>query len=449
MNGQNQDAGFSQVRSTVHSRLDQDIHWNQNTPEDAFEAGTVGSLLHDELSPDSAVQVAMLKNPKLQGIYASLGIAQADLVQAGLLKNPVISFDMRFPGRPHYPIDVNIEQEFVDLFLLPLRQKIAASRFEQAKLEVTDSVLRHAFTTRAAFFKLQGSMQLADLRRTPLAAADASADAATKLHDAGNIADLPLGAESRAARSGEAGSCRGRGAGGTKPRRFESAAGGVGPAGHLDDLESFARSAGRGNPPEDIEAARPAESPRSGGRQTVRRNRPRGRLCGLCGIFLRALGVSYAREADVASTVGPSVRVPVPLFDQGQAARARAEATLHQAQAHYESAMLEVRVEVRTLYSQMISAHARAHALQTVILPRQHLILEQTQLHYNAMAAGIFDILNARQSEITATADYVQSLTDYWTARARLQRAVGGQFPTASGIQPATAPATLPSGDTK
>ena len=49
-------------------------------------------LLQKELSVDTAVQIALLNNRDLQGSYASLGIAQADLVEAGLLENPVFSY---------------------------------------------------------------------------------------------------------------------------------------------------------------------------------------------------------------------------------------------------------------------------------------------------------------------------------------------------------------------
>ena len=40
----------------------------------------------------SAVQVALLNNRGLQATYAELGIAEADVVQAGRLRNPGFSF---------------------------------------------------------------------------------------------------------------------------------------------------------------------------------------------------------------------------------------------------------------------------------------------------------------------------------------------------------------------
>ena len=59
------------------------------------------------------------------------------------------------------------------------------------------------------------------------------------------------------------------------------------------------------------------------------------------------------------------------------------------------------------------------------------------------MLLGVFELLEAKQNEIDAGRAYVAALTDYWTARAELERAVGGRLPTpGSTTQPATIPAT-------
>jgi cobalt-zinc-cadmium efflux system outer membrane protein len=47
------------------------------------------------LADDAAV--AMLNNRDLQAIYSDLGLAQADLVQAGLFRNPILDAAVLFP----------------------------------------------------------------------------------------------------------------------------------------------------------------------------------------------------------------------------------------------------------------------------------------------------------------------------------------------------------------
>ena len=51
----------------------------------------VAALMARPLTVERALQVALLNNRELRATLEQLGVAQADLVQAGLLQNPVIS----------------------------------------------------------------------------------------------------------------------------------------------------------------------------------------------------------------------------------------------------------------------------------------------------------------------------------------------------------------------
>ena len=67
-------------------------------------------------------------------------------------------------------------------------------------------------------------------------------------------------------------------------------------------------------------------------------------------------------------------------------------------------------------------------------------------LEYNAMQMGIFELLQAKQAEIDAGRDYVESLRDYWTARADLEKAVGGRLTNAAVTTRPTTQPTIPAG---
>jgi cobalt-zinc-cadmium efflux system outer membrane protein len=63
------------------------------------------------------------------------------------------------------------------------------------------------------------------------------------------------------------------------------------------------------------------------------------------------------------------------------------------------------------------------------------------------MFIGVFQLLAARQQEIDAGREYIEALRGYWTARAQLERAVGGQLPGigfADASRPTTMPASAP-----
>jgi cobalt-zinc-cadmium efflux system outer membrane protein len=186
---------FDQVQDLVYQRTGQQVVWNTGGADDEKVRQTIKDLLTHEMTVEQVVQVALLNNAELQATYEELGIAQADLVQAGLLANPVISAEIRFPSRPHFPVEANLEEEFLQVLFLPLKKKVAEASFEQTKATVTDAVIRRASETRAAFYKLQGAQQLLELRQSVLAAAQASLDAARRLREAGNTRDLDLANE--------------------------------------------------------------------------------------------------------------------------------------------------------------------------------------------------------------------------------------------------------------
>ncbi|HET7712002.1 MAG TPA: TolC family protein, partial [Thermoanaerobaculia bacterium] len=52
--------------------------------------------------------------------------------------------------------------------------------------------------------------------------------------------------------------------------------------------------------------------------------------------------------------------------------------------------------------------------------------VELTKLEHNAMLAGVFQLLQAKQNELQARRDFVDAQRDYWTARVDLDRALHG-----------------------
>src|SRR5262249_42682051 len=62
-------------------------------------------------------------------------------------------------------------------------------------------------------------------------------------------------------------------------------------------------------------------------------------------------GAAAERELEGSWSVGPSLSLPIPLFDQGQGAIAKAQAQLRQASQHYYARAVEVRSRARAAYS--------------------------------------------------------------------------------------------------
>src|SRR5262249_8472126 len=86
------DGGLGKVSELTKERTGQAVS-AQRTESDASAARTrVAEILKEPLTPDTAAELALLNNRGLQASFAQLGIAEADLVQAGRLRNPLFSF---------------------------------------------------------------------------------------------------------------------------------------------------------------------------------------------------------------------------------------------------------------------------------------------------------------------------------------------------------------------
>ena len=53
-------------------------------------------------------------------------------------------------------------------------------------------------------------------------------------------------------------------------------------------------------------------------------------------------------------------------------------------------------------------------------------VLDETELHYNAMTLGVFQLLAAKRDQIMTARTYVELLRDYWLARNDVERMSAG-----------------------
>jgi len=438
------DSGFGDVQTQARVRTGAAIRWNHDSAADREVADRLGGMLSRQISPDDAVQIALLNNPRLQARYEQLGIAQADLVAAGLLKNPVFDGMIRWPddgGGPN--VELAVTGSFLDILFIPLRQRIAKAELEKTKLEVADAVFDLATRTRQAYFQLQGAQQLLELQQTVLAAEQAAAETSQKLQQAGNINQLDADSEQAMFAQVQLDVISSQ-AGALAAREKLAALMGMPDAGdqihvidRLADLpaadESLEQLQKRATGDRlDLAAARAQITALEQSLGLVSKDR---------GVLSDAqIGIDTEREPNGQRVTGPTFSIPIPLFNFGQASVARAQHQLRAAEQDYLALRNETRSEVRQTYQQMLAARQRAVQERTVVLPLRQRIVEQSQLHYNGMLLGIFQLLEAKQAEIQSGRSYVESLRDYWIARTDLERAVGGRLSSAPTTQSSVLP---------
>jgi outer membrane protein, heavy metal efflux system len=431
-----QRAGFSDVQATVERRSGKRVVWNLGADLDAEAAEEVRKLLAGPLTADGAIQVALLNNRTLQAMYAELGVAQADLVEAGLLANPVFDGTVLFPvaGGP-VKADLSVAMSFLDVFYRPLRRRVAAARFEEAKLQVTGAVLDFAATVRTAFYRHQANEQRLELLETVVQALTVSAEVTERLYAAGNITDLDRARERALLEEEKLQLRAAEVAVGESRARLNTLMGLWGEETTWTIERRLPDVPAEAIPVEGLERHALVQS------LDVARARQRlivgGEQLGVSRATLLipelSLGAGAERE-EGEWKVGPTIEVPIPLLNQGQGRIGRAAAEFRRAEQEYYAEGVRVRSIARLVKTRIQGAEDRARYSRDIVLPLRERIVRETQLQYNAMQVGVFELLRAWEQQIQAAVAYVDTLLDYWLARTDLEQLLSGRVPSGESV---------------
>ena len=83
----------------------------------------------------------------------------------------------------------------------------------------------------------------------------------------------------------------------------------------------------------------------------------------------------------------------------------------------YAALAVEIASAARVAWKQVAVHAERAKRYRDVIIPLRKQIMKRTQLQYNAMQVGVFQLLQAKQMEIAAQDAYISELLNYWTVK--------------------------------
>ena len=420
-------AGYADVRQVVSSRTGHDVRWHHIDGESESQK-SVRELLAKSLTAENAVKIALLSNAELQADFERLGVARADLVTAWRLPNPVAEGSLRFRKEQSATIDLMLTEDLTDLVLLPLRSAAARAELDAAKLEVAGRALDLILQVRSAFYGYLADQQILEFRQKVLEALEASATVAQSLHDAGNLTDLDLASEQVLYDEAKVNLGSAQNAVTISRERLNSL---LGLSGAQANWTAGTRLV---DPPADLavadlEAKAVAQSlDLAVIRQRFTAAAKRANLATAQGWLpeLKA-GVTAEREERQWS-YGPVAEVQVPLLYQGQGEVARAEAEMRRQQQLAKARAVQIRSAARSTATRVMLARDRALYIKEVLLPAREKILNATQLQYNAMSVSVFQLLMAKRDQVETARTYIESLREYWVARAEVEQLRSGRL---------------------
>ncbi len=435
------------------------------------------------LGCDEAVALALRNNRELRADLETIGQADADLLQAGLLQNPRLNFMVMFPetgGRAMLRSAGFPMQALQDLWLRKPRQQAADAELQRIILRVADRAVEAAAEVKSLYARIQFAQRAIELIRenmdvveqarrlilTQQAAGKATSVEASVAH----IRYLRLQSDLMATEA-EFRSLK---------RRlllmigFPAAtdAWQVRPAHELHEPlsplpDEPALVAGAQERRLDLQAsewmARAAEHdfllarreawPEVAVGLTFERSpAPRSQnqqLAGRLGNAAVQTAAGSTPEAaplapfapgarDVDWMVGPMFEVELPLFDRNQAQIARALHVLRQRLSEYDAARQRITAAVRESAVMYTQALEQVRFFREVILPEVQRNLEVVRESYRAGREDVTVFLQVQEDLIMTRLNTLTFLRDALVTLAELERQLGGR------LEPAMPPAAVP-----
>jgi len=423
---------FDAVSLSSQMKTGYTVTWQQ-TPEDETQTQrAVEELLMDGVTQEEAVRIALMNNRDLQAKFEFLGIARADVVQAGLFSNPSIGALFEFPTKGAFGVgpDLNLLFSLSDLWNVPIRQEIASFDAQRVTLQVIEEILKTAAEARNAFDEVLFQQALYDFTQSNIKLFESAFDKTRFYYQSGLANDLDLSLaesslyeEKLALAKVEAD---------LKSARVEL----VRQLG-LDPLESIIKTQGKLPETQTVSLTpREAWNYAYDNRADLKISRfqieqskwvlklQKARIYGDVN-----LGGNYTRELDGTKSYGPLLSFQIPIFDQNQAGIARAQYQLRQAEKNLAATETTAQEEILRLIHELKYHHNNATLLRDKVLVLNRKTEKYVQKFFNAMQINAFFIIEARRRVLNTFRSYLEARRDYRRIESQLEVALGGKMP--------------------
>lgn len=389
-------------------------------------------IYQEGLTQANAVQFALVNNPDLLAFYNNLDIGYAELIEAGLRENPIISSSIRFPNEEGNAINKNFDGviSYLDYFLIPLRERAAAADLNVVEAQFTEKVLDLARDVQIHWLDVKSFELLLEQEGKRVQIKELAAGLADLQKKAGNISEL--NARARELEFLQA------------VERLKNIQVGLESA-----VEELSRSLGLFGPEAcfritgEIDWKSDVELPNITVIETAAiDNRPDIEIVRreVTAIAEEAnlkqpwtysnikVGTSAEREPEGVTVVGPLIELELPIYNYGQGQAIKYNALLDQAQKRLLARAIEGCSEVREFFKAVNIFRSQVVDYDIKILPDFAKQVSTAQAHYNVMALGIYALLDVKDKELQASIEQLLAIKNYEKARIELFHAAGGSF---------------------
>lgn len=394
----------------------------------------------DVLTLREALRRAVTTDPSIQAAMARVRIAMAEADQARLLPNPVLDVVLRWgPGKAQ--IEASVAQDLVAVLQRPRRASAADHRLRAAVAEAVTVAIDTASEVRERYVNVQAAAALGPVLESRRLLVERMISVAGARLEAGEgtRSDLVTLEAQRAELRVEMD--RAQLVEREERLRLARLIGEPSSAAvwALEPWIAAQDGGGERRPEEEWIGAALRQRPEI---QTLAwRLRALGDDAAVAALLAwegAGAGVDVTREEGWYA--GPAVSTPIPVFDTGQAARARVRAEQLEARHELTLARRKVVEEVRVAYELWTAGAANLDRVQRELIPLQQ---QRRALAEDAYRAGISDVTElflAEQDLRLAEEKAIEVQQQVTSAFFRLERAVGGPGPASALVAQAAVP---------
>jgi len=419
------------------------------TFHEAPEPLTADAPVPDTLTPVQAVRLALAHDPRIQAALARVRVAEADANQARLLPNPILTIDVRWPvASGSTAFEPSISTDLIAILEKPATIAAADNRLRESAsnalvvvLDLISEVEQAYSAARAADAQIENAQarqqllrQLRDIAQKRLDAGDATRlDVLTLdlqlLQSTLDVSDLGLQQETQR----------------MTLARLIGAPLSDGPR-HLAPWDAPKQPA-LADESAWIEAAMHCRPEISAKLWELRAMGDDLKAADLAPLQGDSIGVHA--EHDGFWRLGPTITIPIPIFDFGQASKAKLEAQKMAARHDLLEQRREIVQDIRLAHATYVHSMQALADARDKLLPLQRQQIEQARLAYQSGEADLATLLLG-ETDLQLTQSKMIDLKEKVTvARIKLQRAAGGaavadHLAAVPATMPATIPATMP-----
>ncbi len=375
---------------------------------------------------NAVIAAGFESNQDLAADFLDAGLAAADWQSAARPANPVVEF-VTFPDDGHGRVyDIDLMASVMGLVATPWRARAARARFEQAQSLAILRAVDYAAELESAWISAIAARQRLDLQARNLSSAEAAMVVAEEIRNAGNSPEIDLARE-RAFMLQAAMAERSARLEAEQARHALEVL--LGRPVDLTALPDRMPDLPANPQMPDRETLHEASLVLDSARRDVEAASQEAGLENWASLLEHAeLGLAWERE-DRDWHRGWTAEFSLPVFDQGQARRARARLMAEQSLARYAARLAEINSAADNAALTQALALEQWQAVERDVLPASEAVLEETLLQYNAMQLGVFELLRAFEMRIEAGRIWVDAQETAHLAAIQLRRLRAGGSP--------------------